>query len=432
MICASVVVLISVCVGPFWYTLKTLGMFSPPPPLSDAGCIHLAGPVGAEDGVFLPEFGAVILSELDDLAIEFTKVDSGGGPRNTPKGSLWLLDQVNSSSPRLMRLESPLPPGVGFHSHGLGLHGDVLFVINHAYHEGGERVERFRIERTSKTSDLPVRLVHLGSVLGHDGDLAGAGKWSFTTRLNGIMNDVAPIGEHEFFVTQYHDHPRVMDGDFESEGIVDIMKKVIFPSQHVCRIYHCACANHASDGSCSQTSCSPVGPPAGSWNGISTSPDKRLLYVNDIFRRLIFEFRIESTKGGVTLVEQRSFHVDLPALVDNIDATSGVIWGGVNGIDVGMKLPEITKKVKSGYDAAVAAGTPPPRPHTHIRPTPDAPPSVATGGGAFKIDLSSGEMTPVITTQMMFMTSFAGVLGDKVILGSPCDEGVLVCPKPKK
>jgi hypothetical protein len=40
------------------------------------------------------------------------------------------------------------PAGVAFHPHGFGLFydQDLLFVINHAYKDGGERVDVFHLE----------------------------------------------------------------------------------------------------------------------------------------------------------------------------------------------------------------------------------------------------------------------------------------------
>merc|ERR1712228_591026 len=101
------------------------------------------------------------------------------------------------------------------------------------------------------------------------------------------------------------------------------------------RIYHCHCQTETSDGVCPRTSCEIVGPAAPTWNGISASPDKRLLYVNDLVHRQLIEFRIDlRSTGGVTLAQQRTIKFDYPYLMDNVDATSGTAWVGSFALDL--------------------------------------------------------------------------------------------------
>ena len=172
-------------------------------------CTRLRGPIGAEDGVLLPGDPPVLIAgELDAAVHEFTTIAQHGTSAATaPSGALWAVDRLSSPVPRLTRLAVPLPDGVTMlHTHGLALLGDTLFAVNHAFHGGGERIERWRISRLTDADGPPVQLMHLGAITGHDGDVDGKDAWTFTARLNGAINAVAPVGPHEVFLTQVHTH----------------------------------------------------------------------------------------------------------------------------------------------------------------------------------------------------------------------------------
>mmetsp|Transcript_45661 Transcript_45661/g.135050 ORF Transcript_45661/g.135050 Transcript_45661/m.135050 type:complete len:96 (+) Transcript_45661:141-428(+) len=70
-----------------------------------------------------------------------------------------------------------------------------------------------------------------------------------------------------------------------------------------------------------------------------------------------------------------------------------------------------------------------PRPHTHLRPSADAPPDPAMGAGALRIDLRTG----TVSTQLLQYAQLASIswshgIGGKLFMGSPWDDGILVCP----
>ena len=178
-----------------------------------SGCFRLTGPVGAEDAVVmfgmppavreiagLPNDDVIITGELDAGTHEFTNLaDHGTAASTSPPGTLWVIDRLDEERPRLSPLKVPLPKDVTtMHTHGLGLLGDVLFAVNHAFRGGGERIERWHIERTPDANDgPPIRLTHVGAITGHDGDEQSRGAWTFTSRLNAAINDVAPVGAWE-------------------------------------------------------------------------------------------------------------------------------------------------------------------------------------------------------------------------------------------
>lgn len=157
----------------------------------------------------------VLTSELDASVHEFTNAaEHGTSASSSPSGTLWAVDRLSDVIPRIVPLHVPLPDGVTtLHTHGLAMLGDTLFAVNHAFSGGGERIERWRVTRIDDGGDgPPVRLTHLGALLGHDGDATGAGAWTFTSRMNGAINAVAPVGGSEVFISQFVDTATSMEG----------------------------------------------------------------------------------------------------------------------------------------------------------------------------------------------------------------------------
>jgi hypothetical protein len=93
-----------------------------------------------------------------------------------------------------MLLKRNFPRGVAFHPHGIYLLRTesqlLLYVINHAYSEGGERIEVFSYE----TEEEITHLKYLYSLRQSD---------YFDKRAMGRLNDILVISEDEFYVTTY-------------------------------------------------------------------------------------------------------------------------------------------------------------------------------------------------------------------------------------
>ena len=440
------------------------------------GCVRLKGPVGAEDAVVLPGDPPILITgELDAGTHEFTSLDQQGTSASTsPRGTLWALDRLSDATPRLTPLEVPLPDGVTtMHTHGLGLHGDILFAINHAFRRGGERIERWRVTRRPAAEDgPPVTLEHLSSVTGHQGDESGRGAWTFTSRLNAAINDIAPVGPHEWYMTQFLDAPASLEGagsgsltgftPEEDEPVaaafrgwasrlgVDIHAKTMLPRLRRSRVWHCYCAAAESGGidadACARTVCEAVRPVSTCWNGIAYRADPEAarrppsaealhgtLYVNDIFRRIVVEFGVRGYGEGVQLEQNRTFRA--PYMVDNVhvDATSGAsLWVGAVGAshqNFWGGLTALQANATAAHTAAKAAGKPTPRPHVHLRPSADAPPQPAMTSGALHIDLASGSVTTRLwQSRQLASISWSHGIGERIVMGSPWDDGVLVCP----
>jgi len=324
-------------------------------------------------------------------------------------------------------------------------------------------VERWRVTRLGNDKGPPVQLTHIGSITGHDGDPAGVGAWTFTEKLNGAMNGIAPLGPFEFFFTQFLDEPvsvegagsGVLEGFVASdEGLItrvarsltqrfsiELHAKMLFPRLRRSRIWHCHCAIEPELDSCSRMACGVV-TSAGkgvSWNGIAFLPatatgnaaSRGFLYVNDIHRRLVVEFGV--AQSGAVLTRLREFRA--PFLVDNVhvDTNGEALWIGAPGtshLGFFASLAALQVNASAAHAAARAAGKKTPRPHLHLRPHPDAAPRPAMTSAVLRIDLATGE----VGTRLMQGRHLAGIswgysIAGRLFMASPFDDGVLVCPE---
>lgn len=431
-------------------------------------CKRMRGPVGAEDGIVYRNGGPPIIfvSELDAVAHECTNLENHGTDASTaPRATLWTLDHLDLEVPRLTALEVPLPDGVTkMLTHGLGLHGDIIFAVNHAYKGGGERIERWRVERLLETEGPPVSLTHIGSITGHDGDADGAGAWAFTTQLNGAINAVAPVDTNEFYMTQWLDAPVSLEGGGttgtpegfvpEREPIVtrvfrtvaralnaELFGAVLLPLLRRTRIWHCYCAVEPEGDSCGRWACEAVGPPSTHYNGIAFRPTNAkesdakssgYLYVNDIFQRNVVEFSIRGSGRNAQLKKQRTFRFKF--LIDNIrlDSKTGAgLWIGGLSPTASMLfdgLGSVQEKASAAHSAARVTGKQTPRPHLHLRPGVNSPPQPAMPSGALHIDLASGVITTrIVQSRYLASVSWSHEVAGRIFMGSPWDDGVLVC-----
>ena len=101
-----------------------------------------------EDIVMLTD--NLLLASSDDRRKLWLYRDDGsspemGGPANTEDGALFLVDISDSTvEPKKVKILN-FPRQLAFHPHGLALfkteEKTTIFVINHAYERGGERIE---------------------------------------------------------------------------------------------------------------------------------------------------------------------------------------------------------------------------------------------------------------------------------------------------
>jgi len=291
----------------------------------------------------------------------------------------------------------------------------------------------------------------------------GKGGWTFTARLNAAINDIAPVSATEFYMTQFLDAPASLEGGASGalEGFVPAAEepltatlrflskrlgveyhaRLFLPRLRRTHIWHCYCAVPPDAERCARTVCEIAARPSTTWNGIAfkaASPisggPTGFLYVTDIFRRLVVEFAVLGSGAAAQLEARREFWT--PYMVDNVHvsthAGSNSLWVGAVGyseVHIWGALTALQKNASAAYSAARAAERAPPRPHLHLRPTATATPQPPMPSGALHIDLATGKVTTrLLQSGHLAAVSWSHLVAGKLVMGSPWDDGVLVCP----
>ena len=147
-------------------------------------CSYHTGIIGAEDIV---NYNGIPLISSDDRPKLMMQSDKYGVLK-TPSGSIYTIIPSNDNNQNIIFQSIDLidfPKDILFHPHGLSLHGNKLFVLNHAWEKGGERVEIFDI----KTNDNnKLSLIYNNSVV-------------FSDDFMGMFNDLLVLNQKEFFIT---------------------------------------------------------------------------------------------------------------------------------------------------------------------------------------------------------------------------------------
>ena len=225
---------------------------------------------------------------------------------------------------------------------------------------------------------------------------------------------------------------------------VQVHASILLPRLYRTRIYHCACAGTgAARDDCATTACRAVGPPSTKWNGLAFRPhagpqvardggvSRGRLYASDIFRRRVVEFDVVGDGTETRLAQRRVFRLSI--MPDNVrlDATRDALWVGAvghTGPNLFSGIDTLVANATRAHAAARAAGRPAPRPHLLLRPSRDAPPQPPMLGGVLTIDLASGRAaTEAMQATLLASVSWGMRVAGKLFMGSPWDDGVLVC-----
>lgn len=166
-----------------------LGLKGPAPLINENKCSYHSGIIGAEDIV---NYNGIPLISSDDRAKLFFQSDYG--INKTENGKIYTVipknigDEIEIINQSIMILG--FPNEILFHPHGIALFKDKLYVINHAFYKGGERVEVFNIE----TKENELILIYNNSIL-------------FGEKYSNMFNDLTVISETEFLITTSSDIP---------------------------------------------------------------------------------------------------------------------------------------------------------------------------------------------------------------------------------
>jgi len=258
-------------VGGVFKTLADAGAFRTVTPHGFEACSRIEGFTGSEDAVFDAATGLVLFSSQDFRSLE------AEAPRD---GAIFGWDPASSASPRPIAhdLGSPL------HPHGLGLFvaadgTRILFVVTHPTRTSSQ-VESFE--------------VMAGPSLKH--------RRTFTAPEFVSLNDVAPVGPEQFYVT--------IDAGTRA-GIIARLAETFLRLPWSGLGYF--------DGTRAQIVASGMRYA----NGVAVSADGATVFVSESTGRRLMAFSRDVTSGQLTLIVEQLTESGL----DNLSiAPDGAVW----------------------------------------------------------------------------------------------------------
>eukprot|EP00536_Pseudo-nitzschia_multiseries_P005594 jgi/Psemu1/295946/fgenesh1_pm.107_\ len=212
------------------------------------------------------------------------------------------------------------PEGVDFHPHGIYIRKEdrTLYVINHAYEKGGERIDVFTIGTANDGDDdpeneIPNRLDYRYTI---------TSDW-MKNEMNGIFNSLIFVEKNKFYVTQYLAIQEIHDGwlSFKAKVTLERVKSLLY-GKRATYVWYCEYddeSNASSSLDCRKAADNFIGA-----NGITHNSDYSKVFVVDHKTITVFDRNPSSNE-----LEGRTT-VDIPHLADNVkfDDVSGNVYGG--------------------------------------------------------------------------------------------------------
>lgn len=351
--------------------LKVVDLYGP------TDCIQLASFQAPEDVQVIPGTRYLLMGVDDRVAMWATP---GKGPNDAPKGGIAALKlpENRTGKPEVSMVEiENWPEEVDFHPHGLYIRGaSTLYVINHAYAKGGERVEVMDI---SLPTSSPPTLTYRKSLL-------------LPAYLLGITNDLVAVSDSDVYLTTWRSHPDPPTGRIRSlyTALRDILEAVL--GLEWSYLYHCTANDDNS------TVCTPVTSGI-SMNGVTIRNNTEIWVIDAVgktIKRLFLDKNMHLTEANT---------IPLPHIVDNIDydPVTDKIYMAVlaRGWDFAMFVQKnlAGERVRGGLI-----------------------------GGCDEFDPKTGEIKHVVMQEKENGVSSCVKVGGMMVMGSWEDANVLICP----
>jgi hypothetical protein len=310
--------------------------------ISDEGCIKIMSIGATEDqtkfnnnAILMTEWRVVGYKKGENrpgamyVASGFYQKNSSNNNNDSNKSSSSIIRTEDFVSNKLKIEKLPFidyPEGINFHPHGIYIRKEdrTLYVINHAYEKGGERIDVFRIITTDDDDiddDIPIRLDYKYSI---------TSDW-MKKELNGIINSIVVVEENKFYITQYEAEPHqpstfMFSSEFK-KGVA-LLRNLLLGSDANTNVFYCEYTPSTSTSSSSSLTnnldCREVADQFEGANGITHNTDYSKIFVASWKSVTVFD-RDSATNN---LSGRTTIHV--PNLVDNIkyDDITGNIYGG--------------------------------------------------------------------------------------------------------
>jgi len=347
-------------------------------------CVKIKGIIGAEDMTRVGQF--LIASSNDNLKDIFF-------PDKNDRGAIYVINPDTESFRKLKLIN--FPKEIGFRPHGISYKDGFLYVINHAFSQGGERVEVFK--HPTHDSSSPD--------LSYDGmELEYRYSIPFDDYHLGRLNDltVTNTDEHndEIYIT--HSSPVTDSKEGRDVSLLGKIKNLFFIAFKIKNtyVYYCKGINESGKAKCKAI----LGTQAEMNNGINYNSKKDYIYVAKTVDKKLTTYKIdEKDRSVLHLIKE----IDLRFYPDNIDfneedhsLTIGVFNRGIDFLNW-LDLYEKNKHIVSNF---------------------------TYWGGAISVNIFTYKTKTIIMQKDKLAATSVGVqVGKKIVLGSFSDDGILFC-----
>ena len=344
--------------------------------LHDSSCEIIGDIPGPED---FHIFNEKYLITISDEKLKLFEL-KGYNVDNLPEGGINLVD---IESKRIIKLEiKDFPKNISFHPHGIYIYNDELYIINHAYSRGGERVEVFKLE------DIEDNLL-----------VKYSRSLVFPKQYSGFFNDLVVFKQDEFLITNWIPFADPPEG--KDHSLFTSLKKMAIYILGIkyTYLYYCNGVNENNEPKCRivENSNSVMN------NGI-TYDNKNTIYVVDTILKELKVFKFDKTVDNLKLVET----ISIDYAIDNVyfDVKKNKIYLGVIGkiIDNLSSILSVKKNIENLKTS-----------------------TFQTGGGTYDVKSRRFELN-FMQNKYRGIASFIE-FKNKYIAGSWYDKGVLICDK---
>ena len=316
-------------------------------PETECRCVRLLeGHFGLED---VAAYNAsVVFAGSFDLPHVYYHPDvaSDPGAKAANKAPIWALirGRYPRDPPKQVAIKGA---NTAIIPHGIAVRDDRLFVVNHAYSRGGERVDRFKID--PQTLDLALE----SSVVFAPPSFGERARVGF-----GALNSVAPVGnDGAFFATVWAPPLLFHSPSRRPNTTAFALKEAAYVLSGSPATFFVYCPVSAKKG----TDCAVVGEPCRLCNGIAVSNDDERVFVADSLRHTVTAYDITGIAGDeeATPALIRAWRTALPSpfYPDNlrVDAAGDLLIAAT-----GPVVRFLThKRELEAWGAAGGAGPPP-------------------------------------------------------------------------
>ncbi|CAG9329301.1 unnamed protein product [Blepharisma stoltei] len=329
-------------------------------------CKMHAIPLAAED---FELYGNLVISAIGDIKTYYYKHLSAS---NSTRGSLFYFDPASKTWGSIPM--SKFPSDIPFNPHGIFLlDNSTLYVLNHAYGNYGERIEIFGLLETKKER---IKARYIRSIV-------------FPQDWLGKLNDIAVLKDGHFYVSEWMPFPDELEGRDHSLWTT-LKRDYYLIMTKSTNLYYC------KESKGGHPECT-IQDTEGNFNGMHLSNNQ--LFVDEAVQKIV---KIYDIKEDFSLTYNAT--VKFQHHVDNIDKQN-------DGSFLVTGFSKIIEYMKISWDYK----------HGDIRS------SIAGGVSRMANNNGSWIVEDIITQDKIFASS-AVIINGTLIIGSPTDNFLLLCP----